>query len=275
MMLCSYAERLQQTVDFLKHRFAAGPDIGIILGSGLSNFLREVGEEWSVSYGDIPHFPEATVEGHPGRLVCGTVEGRRVAVFAGRFHGYEGYRPEDVVYPVRVLRRWGASMLLISNAAGGVNPSFRVGDLMMIQDHIALSVPNPLIGPNDARLGKRFPDMTAPYSRRINRLIGDIAAELGITVHEGVYYGVTGPSFETRAEYRMIRALGGDAVGMSTVQEVIAAVHAGLEVAALSVIADLGIRDEETPITHEDVLREAAKAEPAVASIFRRLIGKL
>ena len=194
---------------------------------------------------------------------------------AGRFHFYEGYTPEEVVFPVRVLKMLGIQTLLISNAAGGVDPSFKVGDLMIITDHISFAAINPLLGKNDDRLGTRFPDMSEPYKKTLISKAKNIANELTIDVKEGVYFGVTGPTFETRAEYKMIHVLGGDAVGMSTVQEVIAAVHMGMDVFAMSVITDIGIRDEENKITHEEVLEAAKAAEPKFSAIFRELIRNI
>lgn len=193
---------------------------------------------------------------------------------AGRFHYYEGYSSEEVVFPMRVLHQLGVQQLLVSNAAGGVNPHFRVGDLMIITDHISFAIKNPLLGKNDDRLGIRFPDMSEPYKKQLIKKAQDIAKRSDITVRDGVYFGVTGPTFETRAEYKMIRLLGGDAVGMSTVQEVIAAVHMGMDVFAMSVITDIGIREEENTITHQEVLEAAASAEPKLTHIFLQLIAE-
>jgi purine-nucleoside phosphorylase len=225
-------------------------------------------EVLSIPYADIPHFPISTVEGHSGALLLGKMGGRRVAVLSGRFHYYEGYTPGQVVFPIRVLRKLGVGTLLISNAAGGMNAGFRVGDLMLIRDHISFFIVNPLIGPNEPDLGTRFPDMSQPYDKELQQLVHTVAKEKGISLKEGVYCGVTGPTFETRAEYKLLHVLGGDAVGMSTVQEVIAAVHAGIRVMAMSVITDMGIREEENTITHQEVLEAAAQAEPKLTALF-------
>jgi len=196
-------------------------------------------------------------------------------VMAGRFHYYEGYTPQQVVYPIRVMRMLGVETLLVSNAAGGVNTSFKVGDLMIITDHISLFIINPLIGKNEGSLGTRFPDMSEPYDKAVINKAKSIAKNLGYEVREGVYCGVTGPTFETRSEYKLIKAVGGDAVGMSTVQEVIAAVHAGIKVFAMSIITDIGIREEENIITHEEVLAAAKDAEPKMTALFKELVGEL
>jgi len=241
----------------------------------LSNLSREIEIEKEIPYGDIPHFPISTVEGHQGRLIFGRLNDKQVVILSGRFHYYEGYSAQQVVYPIRVMKMLGIDTLLLSNAAGGMNKAFRVGDLMIIRDHISLFIVNPLLGKNMEELGPRFPDMSEPYDKDLIRKAKAIAAGLQVPLHEGVYAGVTGPTFETRAEYKLIHLVGGDAVGMSTVQEVIAARHAGLAVFAMSVITDLGIRDEENQITHEEVLQAARDAEPKLTAIFRQLIAEL
>lgn len=268
-------EWIAESTAYLRSLHPLRPGIGIVLGSGLGNFTREISIEFEVPYSDIPHFPVSTVEGHSGRLVFGTVADKPVVAMAGRFHYYEGYGAEEVVYPIRVLKSLGVETLLVSNASGGVNPDFRVGDIMVITDHISLSTVNPLLGRNIPELGPRFPDMSEPYSKGLIGLAEAAANELGILLKKGVYFGVTGPTFETRAEYRMIRILGGDAVGMSTVQEVIAAVHMGMSVFAVSVITDIGIREEDNTITHEEVLLAAASAEPRMAQLLTSLVAKL
>lgn len=267
--------QLEETTAFLRSRYPHTPAAGIVLGSGLGNFTTQIQPELEIPYSEIPHFPVSTVEGHRGRLIFGTVAGKRVVAMAGRFHFYEGYSAEEVVYPIRVMKSLGVDQLLLSNAAGGVNPAFTVGDLMVITDHISFSVINPLLGRNEPLLGPRFPDMSEPYSKNLVNQLKSIAAEEGIKLQQGVYYGVTGPTFETRAEYLLIHRLGGDAVGMSTVQEVIAAIHMGMKVAAVSVITDLGIREEDNVITHEEVLQAATAAEPKLTTLFTRLIEKL
>jgi purine-nucleoside phosphorylase len=267
--------QLEETISYIKSICSQKPDIGIVLGSGLSNFVNEIKVEAEIPYEGIPRFPVSTVKGHPGKLVFGEISGKKVVVLVGRFHFYEGYSSSEVVYPIRVLKALGIKSLFISNAAGGVHPDFSVGDLMIIKDHISFAVVNPLIGPNDEEVGPRFPDMSEPYRKDFIGKAKQIAASLGFRIHEGVYFGVTGPTFETRAEYKMIRLMGGDAVGMSTVQEVITAVHAGLEVFGISIITDIGIREEENVITHDEVLEAAEQAEPKLTAIFRELIATI
>ncbi len=266
-------EKLTAATTFLKPH--TGAKIAVVLGSGLGNFIKELAITAEIPYDQIPHFPIATVEGHHGKLIFGTLAGTPVIVMAGRFHFYEGYAAEDVVFPIRVMKGLGVETVLISNAAGGTNPAFAVGDLMLITDHISFATVNPLLGKNDEKLGPRFPDMSEPYKKHLLHKAKNIAAQQGIDLKEGVYFGVTGPTFETRAEYKMIKLLGGDAVGMSTVQEVIAANHAGMQVCAVSVITDLGIREEENVITHEEVLHAANAAEPKLSLLFRELIATL
>lgn len=268
-------EKLHAATTFLAPHVANQPKIGVVLGSGLGNFIDQIKDRTEIAYGDVPHFPTATIEGHSGKLIFGTLAGKPIVAMAGRFHFYEGYSAEEVAFPVRVLKGLGIETLLISNAAGGVNPFFKVGDLMLITDHISFAVKNPLIGKNDDALGPRFPDMSEPYKKHLIQKAKTIAQQQSIELKEGVYFGVTGPTFETRAEYKLIQLLGGDAVGMSTVQEVIAAAHAGLQVLAVSVISDIGIRDEENVITHEDVLQAAKEAEPKLSLLFRELIAVL
>jgi purine-nucleoside phosphorylase len=275
IMAHSIIEELTETVAFIRTIYPGRPTVGIVLGSGLGNLSREIDVEKEIPYGDIPNFPLSTVEGHQGRLIFGSLNGKKVVVLSGRFHYYEGYSPEQVVFPIRVMKFLGVETLLLSNAAGGMNKAFRVGDLMIINDHISLFTVNPLLGKNYSELGPRFPDMSEPYDKELIKKAKAIAARLQIHVHEGVYAGVTGPTFETRAEYKLLHLAGGDAVGMSTVQEVIAARHAGLAVFAMSVITDLGIRDEDNIITHEEVLQAANDAEPKLTGIFKELIAVL
>jgi len=268
-------DQLKEAVDFIRERYSITPRVGIVLGSGLGNFTNEIDVEKEIGYSDIPYFPVSTVEGHKGKLVFGNINGKKVVCMAGRFHFYEGYDASQVVLPIRVMKQLGIKALLLSNAAGGVNPSFNVGDLMIITDHISFDIRNPLIGKNIAELGPRFPDMSEPYKKEFIEKAKSIASSKGIKLREGVYYGVTGPTFETRAEYRLVHILGGDAVGMSTVQECIVANHMGLPVFAMSVITDLGIREEENKITHEEVLQAAKEAEPHFATIFRELVAAI
>ncbi len=268
-------DKLREAAGFLKPHVPSGVCAGVVLGSGLGNFVQEISVAYEVPYDAIPHFPVSTVEGHHGKLLMGTIAGRPVIALAGRFHFYEGYTAAQVVFPIRVLHLLGVQTLLISNAAGGVNPAFSVGDLMLITDHISFATVNPLLGKNEANLGPRFPDMSEPYAKDLQQKIRGLAQQHGIHLNQGVYFGVTGPTFETRAEYKLIRILGGDAVGMSTVQEVIAAVHCGMAVCAVSVITDIGIREEENQITHEEVLQAAKAAEPKLSLLFRQLITTL
>ncbi len=265
-------QQLNETTAFIKLKYNKQPLIGVVLGSGLSNFTKGMQVECEIDYSDLPHFPVSTVAGHKGKLVFGILNDKPVMVMAGRFHFYEGYTPQQVFYPIRVMKMLGIEILLLSNAAGGVNTNFKVGDMMIIKDHISLFTVNPLIGKNEDALGTRFPDMSGPYSKELISKAKSIAKNLDYEVKEGVYCGVTGPTFETRAEYKLIKAVGGDAVGMSTVQEVIAAIHAGMQVFAMSIITDLGIRDEENVITHEEVLAAASEAEPKMTAIFRELV---
>jgi purine-nucleoside phosphorylase len=271
----SLSEQLQETCTFIKAHCSTIPVVGIVLGSGLGNLAGEINVEKEIAYTDIPHFPVSTVKGHQGKLIFGELGGKQVVAMAGRFHFYEGYSPQQLIYPIRMMKMLGVYTLLISNAAGGVNQSFAVGDLMIITDHISFFTINPLIGENEEEMGPRFPDMSEPYSSTLIKKAKAIAERLQIRVKTGVYCGVTGPTFETRAEYRLIQMVGGDAVGMSTVQEVIAAVHGGMQVFAMSVITDLGIRDEANTITHEEVLEAATNAEPKLTAIFTELISQL
>ncbi len=268
-------QQIEETVSRIRSVCSSKPRVGIVLGSGLGNLSREIAVEQEIPYASIPHFPVSTVEGHQGKLIFGTLGGQAVAILSGRFHYYEGYTPDQVVFPIRVLKFLGVETLLLSNAAGGMNAAFRVGDLMIIRDHISLFTVNPLLGKNESGLGPRFPDMSEPYNKALIGKVKTIAAKLGIPLHEGVYAGVTGPTFETRAEYKLLHLAGGDAVGMSTVQEVIAARHIGLAVFAVSVITDLGIREEENLITHEEVLRAAEAAEPKLTALFKELVAGL
>ena len=268
-------QQLQETARFIQSKISASANTAIILGSGLGNLSSVIEPEFSIPYGDIPNFPVSTVEGHKGRLILGTLNGKKVWVMEGRFHFYEGYTAEQVVFPIRVLKLLGVENLLLSNAAGGVNKDYQVGDLMIIKDHISFFTINPLLGKNEAALGTRFPDMSEPYANSFIEKAKQIAAANNIKVHEGVYVGVTGPTFETRAEYQLIKISGGDVVGMSTVQENIAAVHCGMKVFAMSVVTDLGIREDNNVITHEEVLAAANAAEPLLTLIFSALVKEV
>jgi purine-nucleoside phosphorylase len=267
--------KVKEAVAYIQSKYAQKPLAGIVLGSGLGSFTNEMKIEKEISYSDIPHFPVSTVEGHSGKLIFGELSGKKVVAMAGRFHYYEGYSAQEVVFPIRVMKFLGIETLLLSNAAGGVLRSLKVGDLMIITDHISQFTVNPLIGKNYKEFGTRFPDMSEPYKKELIEKAKAIAVKNNIVAKEGVYLAVTGPTFETRAEYKMIEAMGGDAVGMSTVPETIAAVHMGLSVFAVSVITDIGIREDDNIITHEEVLQAAKEAEPKLTLIFKELIAQL
>ena len=271
----SVLQQLAETKAFIQQHYPHQPQAGIVLGSGLGNLEKEIEVELEIAYESIPHFPVSTVEGHSGKLLFGKLSGKRVVCMAGRFHFYEGYTPQQVVYPIRVMKWLGVETLFLSNAAGGMNAAFKVGDLMIIRDHISFFTVNPLLGHNEPELGVRFPDMSEPYSKDLIAKAEAIAAANAIPVHKGVYTGVTGPTFETRAEYKLLHIAGGDVVGMSTVQEVIAARHIGMQVFAMSVVTDLGIREEDNIITHQEVLEAANAAEPKLTTIFKELIAGL
>jgi purine-nucleoside phosphorylase len=266
---------LRQTAAFIKKLYPHQPSIGIVLGSGIGNLSTEIDVEFQIDYSSIPDFPVSTVAGHDGQLIFGNMGGKKVVAMAGRFHYYEGYAPDQVVFPVRLMFFLGVKTLLLSNAAGGMNSAFKVGDLMIISDHISFFTINPLLGPNQSGMGARFPDMSEPYKKHLIQKAKSVAAQNNIPVHEGVYVGVTGPTFETRAEYKFLHLCGADAVGMSTVQESIAAAHLGMDVFAMSIITDMGIREEDNKITHEEVLHEAGLAEPRLTAIFKGLVASI
>lgn len=268
----SELHNIKESADYIRSVANIEAGIGIILGSGLGGFATQISIEKEIAYTDIPHFPVSTVQGHSGKLMVGRSGGKQLLIMSGRFHYYEGYSSSEVVFPIRVMQQLGVKTLFVSNAAGGVNADFEVGDLMVIKDHISFSIVNPLIGKNIDELGPRFPDMSEPYPKRLIAQAFSIAKDLGIDLKQGIYYGVTGPTFETRAEYKFIHAVGADAVGMSTVQEVIVAVHAGMQVFAVSVITDMGIREEENVITHQEVLDAAKNAEPKLTALLKKMI---
>lgn len=268
-------DKIQETAAFIKSNIKDMPTVGIILGSGLGDLANIVETEISLPYSEIINFPQSTVEGHAGKLIFGQLNGKQVVLMAGRFHYYEGYNMEEVTFPVRVMKALGVETLIVSNAAGGMNAAFKVGDIMLIKDHINQFPEHPLRGPNDERLGTRFPDMSEPYHSGLLSKAKSIAQKLEIPVHEGVYIGLQGPTFETRAEYYWLHVIGGDAVGMSTVPEVIVAIHGGMKVFAASIITDLGIREELNVITHEEVLQAANEAAPKLAAIVSELVGSL
>jgi len=264
-------EKINETTEFLKSRSFLSPDAGIILGTGLGGLTAKISNSIEIDYRDIPNFPVSTVEGHEGKLIYGEFGRRKIVAMKGRFHYYEGYGPEQISFPVRVLKYLGIKCLFVSNASGGVNPDYEIGDIMIIRDHIHL-LPNPLIGPNDERIGPRFPDMGEAYDRYLINKALLIASKHGIRVHEGVYLSTSGPTFETPAEYKYFRIIGADAVGMSTTPEVIVARHMGLPCFAVSVITDLGVEGKIKYTTHEIVQQEAAKTEARMTTIMTELI---
>lgn len=268
-------QHIQETADFLSARISHRPNIGIILGTGLGGLVREIKAHQIFPYEEIPNFPVSTVEGHSGRLIFGELGGKQVVAMQGRFHYYEGYDMKQVTFPVRVMHRLGIERLFVSNASGGVNPDFEIGDLMILDDHVNLFPTNPLIGKNEPSLGPRFPDMSEPYDSSMISLAKTIAAEKGITVRVGTYAGVSGPCLETPAEYRYVRNIGADAVGMSTVPEVIVARHMGVPCFAISIITDLGVPGRIVKVTHEDVQQVAERAEPLMTYVMKTLISRI
>ena len=268
-------EKILETVDFIKSKTNGfEPEVGIVLGSGLGGLVNVIDTQYSIPYADIPNFPVSTVAGHQGKLILGTLSGRKVVAMQGRFHYYEGYSTKEVTFPIRVLKYMGIKLLVLSNASGGINPDFRVSDIMFITDHINL-LPNPLIGKNDDRIGTRFPEMSEAYNKNVLAFADKIADELKIQVQHGVYVGDTGPTYETPAEYNYYRVIGGDCVGMSTVPEVIIARHCGLPVFAMSIITDLGGKDIAVQVTHEEVINAANVAEPKMTAILKEMLRRL
>jgi len=267
-------KKIQETSNFLKDKTGITPEYGIILGTGLGGLVNEIKIEHSIPYEEIPNFPVSTVKGHQGRLIFGELSGAKVVALQGRFHYYEGYSMKEVTFPIRIFRELGIKVLILSNASGGLNPAFKVGDIMFIEDHINLMGTNPLIGPNDEELGPRFPDMSEPYDHKLRAKASKIAEQMGIEHQTGVYVAVTGPTFETPAEYRYVRVIGGDAVGMSTVPEVIAARQSGLPCLAFSVISDLGVEGKIVEISHDDVIDAASIAEPRMTGIIKAFIAE-
>jgi purine-nucleoside phosphorylase len=265
-------EKIKQTASYIREKVNLKPEIGIILGTGLGGLVREITQQQILDYHDIPNFPVSTVEGHKGRLIFGYLGGKPVVAMQGRFHFYEGYSMKEVTFPVRVLKLIGVELLIVSNASGGLNPAFEVGDMMIITDHVNLFPEHPLRGSNLDELGVRFPDMSQAYDAGLIEKGLEICRENNLRVQKGVYAGVSGPTFETPAEYRYIRAIGADAVGMSTVPEVIVARHMGITCFALSVISDLGVEDKIVEITHEEVQDVAQAVEPKMTRLVSELI---
>jgi purine-nucleoside phosphorylase len=264
-------ERIQETASFIKAKMYTTPDTAVILGSGLGRLVEELTDTYIIDYKEIPNFPVSTVEGHSGRLIFGRLGNKDIMAMQGRFHYYEGYSMKEVTFPVRVMRELGIKTLFVSNAAGGTNPSFEIGDLMIITDHINFFPEHPLRGKN-INYGPRFPDMSEAYDRALIARAKEKAKEQGITVREGIYIGTQGPTYETPAEYRMFARWGADAVGMSTVPEVIVANHCGMKVFGMSVITDLGVEGKIVEVSHEDVQRAADAAQPRMTAIMREMI---
>jgi purine-nucleoside phosphorylase len=261
-----------EALAYIQSKTALRPEYVIILGTGLGRLAEQIKVESAISYSDIPHFPVSTVESHAGRLLFGELGGKKVVAMQGRFHYYEGYTMQQIVFPLRVLQANGAHTLMVSNACGGMNPNFRRGDIMLINDHINLLGDNPLIGANDNEMGPRFPDMSEPYTRELMAIAEQVALDEAIKMHQGVYVAVTGPNLETRAEYRFLRTIGGDVVGMSTVPEVIAAIHMGMKTLGISVITDECFPDALKPVAMKEILEAADMAEPKMTRV---MIGTL
>jgi purine-nucleoside phosphorylase len=268
-------KKIEEAVAFIRSKGADAPQVGIVLGTGLGNLALQIEAEQTIDYSSIPHFPVSTVESHSGKLIYGTLNGKKVLAMQGRFHYYEGYSGEEITFPIRVMKLLGVEKLLISNAAGTVNPDFKKGTLMLIDDHINMLPDNPLRGKNIDKLGPRFPDMSQPYDVTMNTLLKEIAREKGITLHEGVYTPVAGPNLETRAEYRYLRRIGSDAVGMSTVPEVIVANHMGLPCVAISVLTDECDPDNLAPVSIAEILEIAGRAEKDLTQLYVELIGRI
>ncbi|MBO7302305.1 MAG: purine-nucleoside phosphorylase [Bacteroidaceae bacterium] len=266
-------QKIQETAEFLRGKMTTTPETAIILGTGLGSLVNEITDKYEIEYKDIPNFPLSTVEGHSGKLIFGKLGNKEIMAMQGRFHFYEGYSMKEVTFPVRVMRELGIKTLFVSNAAGGMDPNFIIGDLMIITDHINFFPEHPLRGKN-IPYGDRFPDMSAAYDKELIAKAKEIAAEKGIRVVEGIYLGTQGPTFETPAEYRMFHRMGGDAVGMSTVPEVIVARHCGIRVFGISVITDLGVEGIVVECSHEEVQKAADEAQPKMTTIFREIINR-
>lgn len=271
----SRLERIEQAVEHVRGHGDWNPEVGVVLGTGLGALITDIEIDQAIDYAEIPHFPVSTVESHNGRLVFGRLQGRSVMAMEGRFHYYEGYTMEQVTFPIRVMQKMGVETLIVSNACGGMNPGYRRGDLMRIDDHINLIGDNPLRGPNLDELGPRFPDMSEPYDRGLGALADRVALEAGIRLHVGVYVAVAGPNLETRAEYRFLRTIGADVVGMSTVPEVIVARHANMRVLGVSIVTDECFPDALEPVDVETIIRVAGEAEPRMTRVIRDTIARL
>lgn len=265
--------KMTEAVEAIKEQIEARPKVGLILGSGLGDLADEIEGAVKIKYADIPHFPLSTVPGHAGQLVIGQLHGVNVLAMQGRFHFYEGYSMQEVTFPVRVMKGLGVDTLVVTNACGGINSSFQAGDLMIIEDHLNMTGTNPLIGPNDEELGPRFPDMSRAYDPQFIKLAEETAGLLGISVQKGVYAGITGPSFMTPAELKMLRALGADALGMSTVPEVIVANHTGIRVLGIACVTDMAIAEELEPLTHEQVVATADRTKPKFIKLIKEIVA--
>jgi purine-nucleoside phosphorylase len=268
-------DHVREATRVVRSHWVGVPRVGVVLGTGLGGLAEEIQAEARIPYPEIPHFPRSTVESHRGQLVCGSLAGQTVIAMEGRFHLYEGYTAAQVTFPIRVMKELGCRYLIISNAAGGLNPFFAKGDLVVIEDHINLLNLNPLIGPNDDRLGPRFPDLIEPYDRPLRNLALRAALEEEIVAHQGVYVAVTGPNLETRAEYRFLRGIGADVVGMSTVPEVLVAVHAGLRTLGFSIVTDMCLPDALAPVSVEEIIAVAREAEGKLRKIVRKVLERL
>jgi purine-nucleoside phosphorylase len=268
-------DKIEEARKAVQARWKGKPRVGIILGTGLGGLAGDIEAEAKIPYEEVPHFPRSTVVSHAGQLVCGRLAGKAVVAMEGRFHAYEGYTLTQITFPVRVMKALGCEVLVVSNACGGMNPQHAKGDILLIEDHINLMGDNPLIGKNDDRLGPRFPDMCRPYDPELLKLAQRVALDERIACHKGVYVAVPGPNLETRAEYRFLRNLGADVVGMSTVPEVIVAVHAGLRTLGLSVITDLCLPDSLEPVALPEIIATANAAEPKLRTLVRRVVGEL
>ena len=268
-------EQIQEAAAAVRTHWHGSPRVGVILGTGLGGLADDIHTEAAIDYGTLPHFPRSTAPSHAGKLVCGTLGGTPVVAMQGRFHFYEGYRLQDITFPVRVMKALGCDYLVVSNACGGMNPQYAKGDIMLIEDHIHLIGDNPLIGENDDRLGERFPDMSQPYDRELLALAGRVALDEKIKVQKGVYVAVSGPNLETRAEYRFLRTIGADVVGMSTTPEVIVAVHAKMRVVGFSVVTDMCLPDALEPAKLEDIVATANEAEKKLRVLVRRVVAEL
>lgn len=267
--------QITQALEFIRTKTDTKPKIGIILGTGLGGLVKEIKKEVVIDYGNIPHFPVSTVESHQGKLIFGTLSGKKVVAMQGRFHLYEGYDLKQVTFPVRVMKFLGVESILISNAGGALNPLFKKGDVMLIADHINLLGDNPLIGPNDDELGPRFPDMSEAYSKELIALAEQAALDLKIRVQKGVYVAMQGPNLETKAEYRFLRTVGADAVGMSTIPEDIVAVHMGMKVLGFSILTDECFPDALKPAHLKEILKVATKAEPKMTAIMKEVVKRM